>query len=330
MRDAAWCRHPGLRLLRRIAAGLLVVLAPTAVAQPLLPEQPPPAPLRAAWEEAGRPVVLIVPDHLGLDARAALYGRALREAGLSMVALDLPPWPGNDRWSPLLPAAPDNPGAAETMLPVLAEALRRLAPEGSAIGVGGGRRIGVLGFGPGGEAALLAAHAGMLGGATGVAAHAALYPTCAGPRLPALRGADAPTTGAPVLAIIPHAGGAGDMPGGCAVLFDGWEPLRTERVTVLPFDSLGYGFDLWTAAGLEAARRGPGDPPGIGGGGRAQRAGIGNRGAPPGDAIDPLRFDVLRTLLARESLVRFFRAALVPPEVELPVSMARARRPHSR
>lgn len=182
----------------------------------------------------------------------------------------------------MLPAAPERAGAAEAILPLLLRELGRLA--------GPGRRTGVLGFGPGGEAALLAAHVAALDGTEArFAAHAALYPTCAGPLLPRLRATGAATTGAPVLAILPHAGGAGDLPDGCGPLFDGWAPPRPGEVQVLAFDSLGYGFDLWPAAALEAMR------------GDAALAGP-----------DPLRFDVLRTGLAREVLVRFFRQALMP------------------
>lgn len=272
------------------AALALLLVGPAAGARageavPDLPpviELPPAAPRRAEWEAAGQPLVLIVPDHLGLDARAAHYGRALRAVGLGTLELPLPPWPDPGGWGRVLPAAPERPGAAEAILPALLRALeRRAAP---------GRRIGVLGFGPGGEAALLAAHAATLGGtAARFAAHAALYPSCAGPLLPRLRAMGAATTGAPVLAILPHAGGAGDLADGCGPLFDGWAPQRPEALHLLAFDSLGYGFDLWPATALEAMRGDAAQP-----------------------APDPLRFDVLRTGLAREALVRFFRQALLP------------------
>ncbi len=288
---SAAASRPASLARRGLGAALALLLVRPAAgtgaseASPELPpvvELPPVAPRRAEWEAAGKPLVLILPDHLGLDARAAHYGRALRAAGLGVLELPLSPWPDPGGWGRLLPAAPARPGAAEAILPVLRRMLERLAVPG--------RRIGVLGFGPGGEAALLAAHAAALDGTEArFAAHAALYPTCAGPLLPRLRAMGAATTGAPVLAILPHAGGAGDLPDGCGPLFDGWAPQQPEALQLLAFDSLGYGFDLWPAAALEAMRE------------DATQAGP-----------DPLRFDVLRTGLARESLVRFFRQALLP------------------
>lgn len=267
-----------------LAACLGAVPAPgTAGADPLLKvlELRPPADRDAAWQAAGRPLVLILPDHLGLDARAAFHAQGLLEAGIGVVAIDLPAGPGEEGWGRLLPAAPHRPGAAGVMLDALVAELRRSAAAG--------RRIGVLGFGLGGEAALLAAQeAAMAGAPMRLAAHAALYPTCTGPRLPALRAASAPTTGAPVLAIIPHAGGAGDMPGGCVALFDGWEDRRDGALALLPFDSLGYAFDLWPAEALVP------------------------KPLPTAQAIDPLRFDVLRTRLARDLVLRFFEDALLP------------------
>ncbi|MFC7475588.1 dienelactone hydrolase family protein [Dankookia sp. GCM10030260] len=264
----------------RLALVALLALALPAAAGdlPLLPEQPPPVPLQPAWAAAGRPVVVILPDHLGRDARVGFHAEALLAQGLAVLAIDLPAAEGIELGDRLRPRPPDPAEAAPALLPGLLALLRQLST-----GEGQPRPVGVLGFGTGGEAALLAAQADRAG--PRFAAHAALYPTCASAALRRDRLAGAPTSGAPLLLIIPHGGGAGDMPGGCARLYLPSGAPGRDPVTLHGYDSLGYGFDLWPAVAWAT-----------------------------GDAgFDPLRFDALRARLARREIAAFFAAALAAP-----------------
>src|SRR4051794_13197953 len=74
---------------RFLALALILALPHLAAAGdlPIAAEMLPPLPLRPAWEAAGRPVVVILPDHLGLDARAGFHAEALLAQGLSVLAV---------------------------------------------------------------------------------------------------------------------------------------------------------------------------------------------------------------------------------------------------
>jgi dienelactone hydrolase len=273
-------------LPRRDLAWLLALLPalprPAAADDlPCMAEALPPPPLRPAWEAGGRPVVVILPDHLGLDARAGFHAEALLALGLSVLPVALPAAEGTELGDRLRPHPSESAEMAPALLPGLRALLRRLSP-----GAGPPRPVGVLGFGTGGEAALLAAQAeAWPPGGPRFAAHAALYPTCASQALRRDRLAGAPATGARLLLVVPHGGGAGDTPGGCAWLYPPSGPPGSDPVTLRGYDSLGYGFDLWPAVAWEA-----------------------------GDAgFDPLRFDALRARLARRELAAFFAAALAAP-----------------
>ncbi|MCB4821288.1 hypothetical protein [Roseicella aerolata] len=278
------CAPAGFWLLA-LHLALLPALATPAPAEPAAPgmiDLLPSQPLRDAWVAAGRPTVVLVPDHLGLDARGAFHAAAMLERGLAVVLLDLPAEPGMGLGDRLRPRPGLRAEAAPALLPVLVALLARLEEQGLPPEGGPRRAIGLLGLGTGGEAALLAARAAPPPGVSRFRAHAALYPTCASP---ALREAGAaPAGGAPVLLILPHAGGAGDLPGGCARLFDPQGRPATDPVLLRSYDSLGYGFDLWPATAWQA------------------------RDA----AFDPLRFDALRAELARQDIARFFARALAP------------------
>ncbi|WP_431271469.1 hypothetical protein [Dankookia sp. P2] len=207
-----------MSLLPRRGLALTLVLLPglpraaAAADLPVLAEALPPRPLRPAWEAAGRPLVVILPDHLGLDARAGFHAEALLAGGLSVLAVALPAAEGVALGDRLRPHPRETAAVAPALLPGLLRLLRRLSP-----GAGPPRPVGVLGFGTGGEAALLAAQAELWPpDGPRFAAHAALYPTCGSQALRRSRLGGAPTTGAPLLLIIPHGGGAGDWPGGCA------------------------------------------------------------------------------------------------------------------
>jgi dienelactone hydrolase len=261
--------------LPRRGLALLLALLPARVHAaaagdlPSAAEAVPPRPLRPAWEAAGRPLVVILPDHLGLDARAGFHAEALLARGLSVLPVALPAATEVGLSDRLRPGPPVADGAAAALLPGLLALRRRLA-------AGPGRPIGVLGFGTGGEAALLAARAPA---GRGFAAHAALYPTCGGPPWPI--GA---VPAGPILLIQPHPGGAGDLPEGCGLVPDPPAAPAADQVTLLGYDSLGHGFDLWPAIAWQK-----------------QDAGF-----------DPLRFDALRAALARRDIAGFFAAVLAP------------------
>ncbi|WP_424811591.1 dienelactone hydrolase family protein [Roseococcus sp. YIM B11640] len=153
--------------MRRILAATLLATLPLAPAAADRPERFPlhdhPAitgvmslPLAPAHERA--PAVLVLPDALGPDRRADPYVEALNAAGMMVLEVDL------ESVSEQADIAP-----AEAAALVLRELARDPRVEHG--------RIGVLGFGAGGRAALLAL--------PGVA-RVALYPGCAG--LPGVAG----------------------------------------------------------------------------------------------------------------------------------------------
>src|SRR3954447_23717249 len=109
-----------------MAVLLLLALALRAAAGdlPLAPESTPPPPLRPAWEAAGRPVVVILPDHLGLDARAAFHAEALLARGLSVLPVALPAAGGLDLGDRLRPHPDGSAEAAPQLLPGLFALLR--------------------------------------------------------------------------------------------------------------------------------------------------------------------------------------------------------------
>jgi dienelactone hydrolase len=282
---AAWLRPLALALFLPLGLGGPATAEPSS---PRLVEALPPPALRTAWVAAGRPTVVLVPDHLGLDARAGFHAAPMLARGLAVVMLDLPPAPGLDPGDWLRPRPPSQPEAAPALLPGLFALLHQLAGEGLPPEAGPRRAVGLLGFGAGGEAALLAAEASLAPAAPRFSAHAALYPTCDSQALRTARSAAAPATGAPILIILPHAGRAGELPGGCAPLFDPAGPPSADRVLLRAYDSLGYAFDLWPA--------------------------IARQGRHPGrQGFDPLRFDALRAELARQELAGFFAESLAAP-----------------
>jgi dienelactone hydrolase len=281
---------------RYIIAALLsvVVLAPLS-AQPVIATRLvlPVGPARAAWDAANAPVVIVLPDHLGLDERAEFHTAALLESGIAVLLFDLPPERGVTDANRLMPHEPDDPRLAEKLLPILFSRLRSLDAERS----GAGRRaVGLLGFGAGGEAAALAAHEAVAltflpePDAPRFRAHVVFYPTCRGPMLPAWRRKNARTTGAPVLVVLAHAGGPGDDPDGCGALFDYTDRTRPDPFVVRAYAWMHYAFDLWPAVAALAARRHLPFPGGM----------------------DPARLDAASAELARREVAATLVAALRP------------------
>ena len=247
--------------------------------------------LGRAWDTQGAPVVVVVPDHLGLDGRAEFHSAALLAAGVAVLRLDIPPAaavavPGG----PVPRERRANP--ADRLLPALFGALCTLDAERPR----SRRAVGLLGFGAGGQAAVLAAHEpvalAFLPGpdAPRFRAHAALSPTCFGPLLRRLRNAGAPTTKAPVLVVLAQAGGPGDDPGGCGVLFDRADRHEPYPFTVRAYPWMRYGFDLRPAAAASE----PGQ----------------QRPFPGG--VDPAPLDAATAELARRDVAAVLIPALVP------------------
>ena len=262
--------------------------APPAVRTVLTP---PPDAMAAAWDAQGAPVVVVAPDHLGFDERTEFHTAALLAAGIAVLRLDIPPAAGVGARGGHAPREPRvNP--ADDLLPALFGVLRALDAERPS----SRRAVGLLGFGAGGQAAVIAAHEEVarlfLPGpdAPRFRAHAALYPTCYGPLLRRFRNAGAPTTGAPVLVVLPHAGGPGDDPGGCGVLFDRADPHAPDPFTVREYPWTRYGFDLWPAVAATV---------------------VGRQRPRPG-AADPAPLDAAAAELARRDVAAVLVPALVP------------------
>lgn len=190
------CSYPCLLPALLLGVG---VKAETPASLVRLPE---PAGLGRLVQPDGRlspPLVVLLPDALGDDVRSDPYVGSLVARGIATLTLGL----GEDRESPDQPV---DPAASPAALPA-AVAWARAA---------GFARIGVMGFGLGGRAALAGA---------GTLPAAALYPGCKA--LPAtvgralvLQGADAATGCGEIIAsegmrlhLLPGAGHAWDAPG---------------------------------------------------------------------------------------------------------------------
>jgi dienelactone hydrolase len=176
--------------------------------------------------------VVLVPDHLGADHRSWFHADALLHAGLDVLVLE----PEAER-----PAAMLDP-----LFAVLQAARANLG------GIGMRHRVGLFGFGPAGEAALLAAFERLAAARAGedgprFDGHVALYPTCGADLAGELwaEPASAPTA-APVLIVQPWVEaptGAGGW--NCTGLTgDAAAEGRDERVTLRHYEWTGYGFDL--------------------------------------------------------------------------------------
>lgn len=252
----------------------------------------PPAALRDAWGARGAPVVVVVPDHLGLDERATFHTTALSAAGIAVLRLDLPPAGAKPVLGEAVPRE-SRANPADDLLPALFGVLRGLDAERPS----SRRPVGLLGFGAGGQAAVIAAHEAVarafLPGpdAPRFRAHAALYPTCYGSRLRRLRHADAPTTGAPVLVVLAHEGEPWDDPSGCGVLFDRTSADERDPFTIRAYAWMRYGFDLWPAvAAIEA-----------------------EQGRPFPSGLEPPPLDTATAGLARRDVASLFLPALLAP-----------------
>ncbi len=253
---------------------------------------------------AAPPVLVLLGDAGGFDERVALYAPALTALGIAVLALDPDGARGVDAEAPpeaFLPATP-----AEALHDALS-ALHALRHGGAdpAPGGGGGarrRRVGLLGLGAGGEAAVLASFRRALaglpeagdgaapGGGGELDAIAAVAPSC-GPDLAAAVAAGEAPDGAPLLLVQPWAEDAAPARAACAAGLSqaGDDPALRERVSVLRFPWAGPGFDL---------------PP------------LGPRAVllhPSGDGPLDAAPEPGAAALALRAVAAFFRAALAPP-----------------
>ncbi len=247
--------RPIARLACHAVPGLLLLLSATAAADEspaeLLRLPEPSGLARLVRPEApAAPVVIMLPDALGDDGRAEPYVDSLLARGIATLALGL----GEDTERP--------DGAVEPAAAPGAVAPARAWAEGAAQG-----RVGVLGFGLGGRAALA--------GAAGLPV-AALYPGCARlpqPKGPAfvLQGAeaaedcDALSGGAITLLLLPGAGHGWDAPGAIwpspgPLLPDpaGGPRLRARMdldATLTAAEAVADWFEHWLFGGARSAAR---------------------------------------------------------------------------
>ena len=196
--------------MRRVLCLLMLLATPALAAERPAELHPLPGPATLGRLLTGKdaprgPLVILLPDALGDDGRAEPYAEALEARGIASLTLGL-----SMDWD-----APDAPAVDPAASAAAADAAAAWAmTEGF-----DPARIGVLGFGAGGRAALEA------GGAMPVVA---LYPGCPGLRVAPgtraliLHGADAPgaaecaaLAGTPNVAVqaLPGVGHAWDAPG---------------------------------------------------------------------------------------------------------------------
>lgn len=277
--------------LPTIWAGQLPAAPPPAEAWPApaarLPAQLPALLLLpdAATPEVA--VVVLLPDAAPLADRLGLYAPALLDAGLAVLAIDPEAARGVD---------PDGPAEA-ILYASVAEALQDLRTALRALRRGEGlpmplrpARIGLLGLGSGGEAALLAAHPRALGAEApaGFDAIAAITPSC-GPALAAAIDEQEAPGPAPLLLVQPWTDRATPEANPCAPLSDAEDPALRERVAVLGLDwPARYGFDL----------------PSLG-----PRSMLPH---PSGEGLIEAQPDPRSTALTLEAVAAFFRLSLAP------------------
>jgi dienelactone hydrolase len=238
-----------------------------------LTSAPPPSPAMEPSADAGRPVVhqgvagllwppagaptgrvpavAIALDAPGVDRRARRYAAQLSAAGI--LALEVELFPASaDGAGPA--GAPGDEAAAAALLAAAAAALTRDPRVDPA-------RVGVLGFGAGGRAALVAAPGA--GGRRLFAARAALYPGCGAllegaVRQAAASGPGAAARGGPVLLM--HGGAdPANPPAACAGLAAAIG--ETAPVRRIEYRGAGFAWD-WTPIGAHETTSlpGPGAP----------------------------------------------------------------------
>ncbi len=198
---------------------------------------PPPAEPRPAEP---LPAVLLLHGSAGVDGRGERLARALNEAGVATLEIDM--WAPRGLAGGL--ARPSHP--AET-LPDAFGALRYLATRGDI----DPRRIGVAGFSWGGVVSMLSATRRYASAYQGVpplrfAAHAPFYPVCwFYNRVPGYEFGD--LTGAPVFL---QAGelDAYDEPDGCEKMVAALEPLDRRHLRVRVYPGATHAFDRLQAA----------------------------------------------------------------------------------
>ncbi|MET0403621.1 MAG: dienelactone hydrolase family protein [Cystobacter sp.] len=200
-----------------------------------------PAPLQVAGQlrlprnaPAKVPAVVIAHGSGGVDSRGSYYARALNEAGIATLEIDM--------WSArgLSGGAEGRPRAVSETLPDAYGALRYLSAH-PAIDA---ERIGIMGFSWGGVMSMLTATRHYAAGAAPgqrFVAHAPLYPVCwVYNQVPGYAFGD--LTGAPVF-LQAGAADAYDLPDSCQTLLDGLTPADRESVSLRVHADATHGWD---------------------------------------------------------------------------------------
>jgi len=197
------------------------------------------------------PAVVVLHGSAGLDSRGNLYVKALNDAGIATLEIDM--WAARG-----LSGGGDRPRLPTITVPDAFSALKYLA-QNPAIDA---NRIGVLGFSWGGVVTMLAAtqgYADLYGDGLTFAAHIAHYPVCWAytAKIPGIFFSD--LTGSPVLIQIGDKDDYDDGPWACKALaapfpnvsvnvynnsYHGWDRLQPEITVVDPFSHHGLGGEV--------------------------------------------------------------------------------------
>jgi len=200
-----------------------------------------PAPLQVAGQlrlprsASGRlPAVVIAHGSGGVDSRGSFYARALNEAGIATLEIDM--------WSArgLSGGAEGRPRAVSETLPDAYGALRFLSAHPAIDGA----RVGIMGFSWGGVMSMLTAtrkYAAQAEPGQRFVAHAPLYPVCwVYNRVPGYEWGD--LTGAPVFV---QAGTADvyDAPDSCESLLGGLSSSDRANLSLKMYEGATHGWD---------------------------------------------------------------------------------------
>ncbi|WNG24247.1 hypothetical protein F0U62_09615 [Cystobacter fuscus] len=200
-----------------------------------------PAPLQVAGQlrlprsTSGKlPAVVIAHGSGGVDSRGSYYARALNEAGIATLELDM--------WSArgLSGGAEGRPRAVSETLPDAYGALRFLSAHPAIDGA----RVGIMGFSWGGVMSMLTATRKYAAGAEPgqrFVAHAPLYPVCwVYNRVPGYEFGD--LTGAPIFL---QAGTADvyDAPESCQALLASLSPSDRANLSLKMYEGATHGWD---------------------------------------------------------------------------------------
>ena len=181
------------------------------------------------------PVVVILHGSAGVDFRGDFYARALNEAGIATLEIDM--WEARG-----ISSAADRPQIPLFTYPDAFGALRVLSAHPNI----DPDRIGVLGFSWGGVVAMASAtelYASKFGGELRFAAHAAHYPVCYAynSRIPGSEFSN--LTGAPILIQIGEEDDYDNGSGPCFALKESLEPEEQDLIEVNAYEGTFHAWD---------------------------------------------------------------------------------------